>query len=83
MADRISLVEDIVDGVPVLIPEFGYKTFSMVVKSIGYFTKKTSPTYLRTFGVMECRYGGQPKVTKEYPHPSADSIMDLYLVNRN
>src|SRR3989338_787124 len=72
MADTESMREERVDGVPVIMTGFGYKTFTMVVKSIGYFTHKTSPTYFRTSGVMETRYGGQPKVGKTYPAPSAE-----------
>ena len=76
-AERESMIERNVNGVPVIMTEFGYKTFSMVVKSIGYFTRRTSPTYYRTEGVMET-WHGQPQVTPQYPQPSANYIMDLY-----
>ena len=75
--DRVSMIEEEVNGVPVIMTEFGYKTFSMVVKSIGWFTHRTSPTYLRTSGVMETRFG-QPEVRPDHPAASAEYIMDLY-----
>ena len=79
-ATRVSMTERTVNGVPVVMTEFGYKTFSMVAKSIGWFTGRTSPTYLRTDGVMETRYG-QPRVSLDYPLTSAEHIMDLYQEN--
>jgi hypothetical protein len=80
-AKTVSMIEKVVDDVPVIMTEFGYKTFSMVVKSLGCFTNRTSPTYFRTEGVMET-WHGQPKVSSDYPQPSAEYIMDLYLQER-
>ena len=76
-ANKVSLIEKNVDGFPVIMTEFGYKTFSIVVKSLGYFTQRTSPTYFRTSGVMETRYG-QPQVGFDHPGLSAAYILDLY-----
>lgn len=71
------MIETDVNGLPVIMTEFGYKTFSMVVKSIGYFTRRASPTYWRTEGVMEACYG-QPYVGPGHPSGSAAYIVDLY-----
>ena len=79
MADRVSILETFVDDVPVIMAEFGYKETSMVAKSLGYFTNRTGPTKLRTSGVMECRYGGQPRPTPQQPKPSTDYINDLFI----
>ncbi|MBT4541038.1 hypothetical protein HOC35_05985 [Candidatus Woesearchaeota archaeon] len=79
-AKTVSMIERVVNDVPVIMTEFGYKTFSMVIKSIGGFTHRASPTYFRTEGVMET-WHNQPKVFSGYPQPSADYIMNLYEQN--
>ena len=64
-AKTVSMIERVVNDVPVIMTEFGYKTFSMVIKSIGGFTHRASPTYFRTEGVMET-WHNQPKVFSGY-----------------
>lgn len=74
---RVSMIEIMIDGVPVIMPFQGYKTFSMVVKAIGYFTKQTSPTYFCTEGVIERKYG-QPGIQSDCQKQEAEYISQLY-----
>jgi len=79
-SSRVSILEKEIDNQPVIMTEFGYKTLTMVTKSIGWFTRRTSPTYYRTSGVMETEFG-QPEVSFTYPKQSVDYIMNLYRSN--
>ncbi len=65
-SSRVSILEKEIDNQPVIMTEFAYKTLTMVTKSIGWFTRRTSQTYNRTSGVMETEFG-QPEVSLPYP----------------